>query len=73
MKLKPYSQPIEWRNASLADRLKALIQHYCSGPCGQSQTTGEIRSNTRSTLREAIFMLEELEALRKLIQENSGD
>lgn len=62
--LKPYNQPIEWREASLIDRLESLRKHYCTGPCGQSQIVGEIRSNTRSTLLEAIAQIKELEAIK---------
>ena len=65
MKLKPYNQPIEWRDASLADRLRALVDHYCAGPYGQSVTASEIRSNTQSTLKEAIDRIAELEARLK--------
>lgn len=66
MRLKPYNQPIEWRNASLTDRLKALIDHYCTGPYGQSVTAGEIRSNTKSTLMEAYTRITMLELEAKV-------
>lgn len=62
--LKPYNMPVEWRAASVEDRLKALIKHYCTGPCGQSVTAGEIRSNTRSALKEAISKLADAERER---------
>ena len=64
MKLKPYGDPIAWREACLVDRLKALVQHYCTGPCGQSQQVGEIRSNTQSTLTEARTQLAAVTAER---------
>ncbi len=51
--LKPYKDPTAWRQASLKERLQSLRQHYCTGPCGQGQIVGEIRSNTDTTLKEA--------------------
>ena len=69
MKLKPYGDPIAWREASLADRLKALVYHYCTGPCGQSQQVGEIRSNTQSTLTEARTQLAAVTAERDRLRE----
>ena len=69
MKLKPYGDPIAWREACLVDRLKALVQHYCTGPCGQSQQVGEIRSNTQSTLTEARTQLAAVTAGRDRLRE----
>ncbi len=46
--------PAAWAARSLAERLEALREHYCTGPCGQSSSVMATRSAADGAFREAI-------------------
>jgi hypothetical protein len=51
---KDFFRSTGWARTPLKSRLKQLHEHYCTGPCGQSGSTGFVRSNTSATLSDAI-------------------
>ncbi len=47
-----------WSSMPLSQQLEKLRIHYCTGPCGSSQSVMGTRQATNSALREAIERLE---------------
>ncbi len=59
MKNPLYKDNIEWDKLSLEEQLEALRIHYCTGPCGQSQSVLEIRSRTSNVLKRCKGIIED--------------
>lgn len=47
-----------WNKLKVVDKLELLRKHYCTGPCGQSNSVHKTREVTNQTLKEAIDLLE---------------
>lgn len=65
---------IKWHKLALPDKLELLRKHYCTGPCGQSQSVQTTRSVTHLALIEAINELVKYQSLKDMLNEiNEND
>lgn len=49
--------PDKWNKRSLVEKLELLRKHYCTGPCGQSNSVLTTREETNKVFKEVINLL----------------